>query len=90
VDSTKALHRREKLLKFESFPFKEWQAVTEYATQWSLRPMADDPGLAIAVVAGIITALLLLAAFSLIIAEARKGNRTIEDSEAAVRHFLPF
>jgi hypothetical protein len=52
--------------------------------------MADDPGLAIAVVAGIITALSLLAVFPLIIAEARKGNRTIEDSEAAVRHFLPF
>ncbi|WP_219816346.1 hypothetical protein [Arthrobacter sp. ZGTC412] len=46
--------------------------------------------MAIAVVAGSITALLLLAILRLIIAEARKGHRTIEDSEAAVRHFLPF
>lgn len=52
--------------------------------------MAEDPGFAIAIVAAAITALSLLASWPLIIAEARKGSRTIEDSEAAVRHFLPF
>lgn len=77
-------------MKPEGFPSEIWRVITEQASQWSLRHVADDPGFAIAVVAAAITALSLLTILPLIIAEARKGRRTIEDSEAAVRHFLPF
>lgn len=77
-------------MKPEVFRSEIWHVITEHATQWSLRHMADDPGFAIAVAAGAISALLLLTVFPVIRAEACKGRRTIEDSEAAVRHFLPF
>lgn len=77
-------------MKFDVLPLERLHVLTEHASQWTLRHMAEDPGFAIAVVAGAITALSLLAILPLIIAETRKGGRTIEDSEAAVRHFLPF
>jgi hypothetical protein len=44
----------------------------------------------LAFIAAAITVLALLAIVPLIIRKARKGDQTIEDSEAAVRHFLPF
>ena len=65
-------------------------AQVERIGQGSLVHMADDPSFAIPVVAGLVSALSLLAILPLIIIKARKGGQTIGDSEAAVRHFLPF
>lgn len=49
----------------------------------------DDPSVAIALVAGATAVVALLAALPQISKESRREGRTIEDSEAAVRHFLP-
>lgn len=53
-------------------------------------PEPFDLGSAIACVAASISICVLLALISLVARRARRGGQTMEDSEAAVRHYLPF
>lgn len=62
---------------------------TQHGTCWPGLLLRDNVGSAIEAIASATAAIGLLVAVPLITKQARSGKQTIEDSEAAVRHFLP-
>lgn len=61
----------------------------QHGSCWPRLFLRDNVGSAIEAIASATAAIGLLVAVPLIIEQARSGKQTIEDSEAAVRHFLP-